>query len=252
MVFLTIACGLSILGSSYCHFVRFSKDIGTNFSLPQNLEIGLWGGSGYYYWGNFDGTGVPPVWQVHFCFPYDDEESEHFDTAFIAARVFSILTPIFAILTSAAVCFIGFKNHRICKVLCVPLLYTTVFQGLTLLIFLSDMCKSSALKFSDYFKDQKCELSTGSKVVIVNTLLFLLSTVMLYEVARRAEQSSKDEDYTPGDDLEKEEKTEVDVEDKKQNGGEKWWWFSKKNKVDDDGVEDGKKGESTPWCGFGF
>mmetsp|Transcript_18548 Transcript_18548/g.28035 ORF Transcript_18548/g.28035 Transcript_18548/m.28035 type:complete len:235 (-) Transcript_18548:205-909(-) len=193
-VFLTVACSLSILGTSLCDFARFPREVGLDILMPRNIEIGFWGRSGYTYWRNYEG-----IWQVGVCYAYTEKNTEVFDSAFTAARVFSILTPIFALVTSLILCSAGYQP-RMMKLLCIPLLLTTLFSGLTLLIFSSAVCDTNNWAWPEYFKRQSCELGSGGIVVIVNTILFFLSTVMLFFMARALESSSEEvPEYIPGD-----------------------------------------------------
>mmetsp|Transcript_23435 Transcript_23435/g.34588 ORF Transcript_23435/g.34588 Transcript_23435/m.34588 type:complete len:224 (+) Transcript_23435:68-739(+) len=190
-VFLTIACGLSVLSVSYCHFVAFPQDIGKGYFLPKKLEIGFWGHSGYALVQDINEN----IWKVDVCYTYSEAASTNIDGTFEAARVFAIMTPIFGIISSILWCCEFLTKSRK-KLLCIPLLLTTIFSGLSLLVFSSNVCNTKNWENFDG-TEQSCILSNGSIIAITNTILYFLSAIMVYV---HASSASDGDEYAPGDD----------------------------------------------------
>mmetsp|Transcript_19749 Transcript_19749/g.29939 ORF Transcript_19749/g.29939 Transcript_19749/m.29939 type:complete len:231 (+) Transcript_19749:106-798(+) len=183
-VLLIVTGALSIFGVSFCHFVVFPEPVTSNEFRPEKVSIGFWGYNHFYFYnGTNSGDSEQEFWRVEGCKAYLDEDADTLDATFQAARVFAILTPIFAILSAILVCTMGnFGNSKVTKCLSGLLLLTTLFSGLSLLFFSSDVCetKNWRPKIAELMEDQTCHLDTGSIIVVVNTILLFLIAVMVY------------------------------------------------------------------------
>jgi len=187
-VILAIASALSLGFLNWCHVVKFPKSVGSTkgMYLSRRITLGFWGHSSYFWqeggpnpWNPEEI--LPTEWKVGACKSYPDyiDDAGTLDAPFQAARVFSILTPIFAVLSTVLVCGVkpfAFGTAR--KLICIPVLLAALSSGLTLLIFLSDVCNSSSWQLIE--QNQTCELDAGAIVAIVNMFLFKLSAILMF------------------------------------------------------------------------
>jgi len=191
-----VVCGLICTG--WCSFVKREIDFQDNSTIvsfctslnqtAQCLDLVNNHGVGFFGW---QGT-VPVDQQV--CFSYTQWINDYgyvtpdVGTMFNAAMGFTFVADFFglmAVFTLAfAACCPMITGHM--KLLSVCFFMATLFQGLTLLIFKSNVCQKGL--FEPYFRgypqlnesvyNVTCKLDQGSKLSVVATILYFCSMLL--------------------------------------------------------------------------
>lgn len=173
--------------------------------IPDQLRVGFWGYTRYY-----TVNGTNNQYLVEGCASFPEEIT--FDSAFVSARVFAIMTPIFTTLSALLVCQMsGATDKRVNYCLCAPLLLATIFSGLSLLVFSSFICETKNWDLEGYMGNQRCILGPGAIIVIVNTILLFIATVLVFLTPRgdyESGEEEKDAEDKPAEEDEEEPKKE--------------------------------------------
>ncbi|KAL7547919.1 hypothetical protein ACHAWF_012213 [Thalassiosira exigua] len=161
-VFAITAFVLMWLGTMRCDFVKFVSTSGA--SGPVTLRFGIW----YYQFWSFVAS-ADGIFRFESCHGYPD--SVQLDDAWRAARSFSVITVILALImfVTAAIMACVHDPHKSTKSWMAPMyMLTALCEGLMLLLLQSNVCKNNSLvrilpviTFPD-----TCSLSTGANLCI--------------------------------------------------------------------------------------
>eukprot|EP00581_Thalassiosira_minuscula_P009426 CAMPEP_0183707732 /NCGR_PEP_ID=MMETSP0737-20130205/4225_1 /TAXON_ID=385413 /ORGANISM="Thalassiosira miniscula, Strain CCMP1093" /LENGTH=219 /DNA_ID=CAMNT_0025935461 /DNA_START=146 /DNA_END=802 /DNA_ORIENTATION=- len=187
IVFAITAFVLMWIGTLRCGFVKFTSTSGT--SEPISLQFGIW----YYQFFSVVFT-VDGAFAFESCHGYPDWVS--LDGSWKAARAFSVLTFIFSIIVLVTACVSACAiagTGRITFAWEAPVfLMVALFQGLTLLLLNSNVCKNNLLiqdvttKYPDIGFPDTCSLDTGAKLSISAMVFFFVASVSAF-LAHKAE-----------------------------------------------------------------
>jgi len=188
------------IGTFRCNFIQFAATSGT--SDPISFELGIW----YYrYWDLVLSTSGNFI--LESCHGYDDYVE--MDDSWKAARAFSILTIIFAIIILVAICISACANSRnVTSAWEAPLyILTAISEGLTLLFLNSNACRKDFLVQIDETAlnnlgagvsfPETCSMGAGAKFTISSTVFFFVAAVSSY-VAHGAEKGEIKEEEEAG------------------------------------------------------
>ena len=117
------------------------------------------------------------------CVSYPDGVEE--DSYWQTAKAFSIIAPIWGVFSWCTILLAG-KNPTMAKVIGLLLMLATLFQGLTLLIFKSDLCDASSNQlFEEKYPlrqasgllttEDRCDIGRSAAVSIAATCLWFLA-----------------------------------------------------------------------------
>lgn len=210
LLFTVVAFCCMWAGSIRCNFLKFD---GTDSSgQPFAMELGLWYYA-YYTWViQASGSGLTlSAYQYATCNTY--EQYTPIDPTWKTAQAFAIITFIFGLFTLVSVCVTscvtncysrenGFATtYGWTAPLC---LFTTISQGLVLLLLSSSACNSKVLfglggrqTWNATF-NEKCSLSTGANLVISAVVFWFCAAVASF-MAHMFEQKESAGDEGVGD-----------------------------------------------------
>lgn len=180
------------IGSINCNFVKFTDTSGT--SEPISLQFGIWY---YQFWSLVYSASGTFVFES--CHGYPD--SIELDSSWKAARAFSILAFISAIIVLIAACMsLCGSNPGKSYVWEAPVYaMTAFFQGLTLLLLNSNACNGNTMvqsldpSLSNVTFPDTCSMDTGAKLSISATVFFFASSVASF-LAHKAEKAVMEEE----------------------------------------------------------
>ena len=179
------AVALSVGSVSWCEFVEFELPGGATpaFGAWRYQSFALVTVNGDLY--KVDGCGsMPNDWDL--------------DTKWMSSRVFGILAPLMGILAGLAL----LKSAKLSAIL---FFFTTMFQGLTLLLLKSDLCSVETnpafASYQDALGDvSDCKIGRSAVVSIVGTAFFFLAGVLaLMSGVSASKEDSDDEVPASGD-----------------------------------------------------
>ena len=200
-IFSTAAFICGLYSSWYCSFVSREIEFAPEFDLESACAMGLGNGVvcttllekhgiGFYAWEAV----VPEDNTV--CLSYTQfipnlgvYVTPDFDTKFNSAKAFAITADVLGGCAWFTLMFAGCCPISQPRLKCLGFYFTlaTLFQGLTLLIFKSSVCKVGF--FEDYFEedtilkeaveDVSCSLDTGSKMAVAATVLYFVCSCMI-------------------------------------------------------------------------
>ena len=191
--FAVIAFFLAWKGSLGCEFVQFTllptnSNNATVDDEPITVHFGIWYRQSVEFYNYTDSTGGGGYYKVSTCEDYD--ESIVIDPSWMAARAFSVLVLILgglALLLALATCCcpnhvqvtnIGRLNGSI-------YLLVTIFQGLTLIVLPSKLCRNNDYiqqkmghDIVEYTFPEECNISEDAKCIISATVFWFLAGVL--------------------------------------------------------------------------
>lgn len=159
---------------SWCQFVRF-----TSPDYDKDIFFGIW----HYQWFSVLSTTNPPTVGFYTtCHSYP--EAQDIDSKWKSVQAFSIIAPVFGFFSCIALCCsVSSKVPAKCGALL--LFLTTLFQGLQLLVFQSNMCdkaKNTILTVVDNLTvgtwEDKCSLTWGTNCAIAATCMYFVAMLM--------------------------------------------------------------------------
>mmetsp|Transcript_15814 Transcript_15814/g.26989 ORF Transcript_15814/g.26989 Transcript_15814/m.26989 type:complete len:224 (+) Transcript_15814:39-710(+) len=193
-----------------CAFLSFTSDTST-FSQPITVHFGIWS---YQFWTVATSTGGSVIFETCHRYPGDVEV----DGSWKAARAFSTLTLIFGgvflLINLIASCIHPTRNTSPLE--STAFLLASIFQGLSLLLLNSSLCKNNAILYtlqSDMSKlgnpaiefPETCSLSMGANCAIAAIVFWALAACMsgMSRVAERREKEESEitEPFIPGENL---------------------------------------------------
>lgn len=180
-----VAITCSLLSSFWCEMVEFhSVSIFGKQSGP-NLQFGLWGKRTVdFYVDNSSTNGQATIYAKDKCTKY--ETNENMDTKWKTARAFSIISPVLGVLSTGAGLVTSDSNH-IRMIGIFLMVFVTLFQGLTLLVFRSNLCERLPLLDESplYYAllvllyPNSCVMAGGTIANIVSIIFWFLTGVTM-------------------------------------------------------------------------
>lgn len=192
IIFAVTAFCLMWAGSIRCNFLKFDSVSGTDESFT--MELGMW----YYsYWSLLLNNSGLYVFES--CNTYPDFTVV--DPTWKAAQAFGIITFILGVLVLVVTCVSGCtaasgrdNGFALTHAWESPLyLFTSICQGLVLLLLSSNACNSNVLlglggkELRGVTFTETCSISTGAKLVISATVFWFSAAVSSF-LAHRAEK----------------------------------------------------------------
>ncbi|KAL7540070.1 hypothetical protein ACHAXR_009852 [Thalassiosira sp. AJA248-18] len=195
-MFAVTAFILMWMGSIRCNFIKFTAISGA--SEPISLEFGIWY---YQFWSIV--TSVDGKYIFETCHGYPD--SMPIDSNWKAARAFSVMTFIFALvvfITSIiSACAPNSDKLSTRGWMAPAYLLTSFCQGLTLLILSSNACKDNILVQRETVGNidwpDTCSLAMGANLCISATVLWFAAGLASY-AAHKAEKEEANEEVDAG------------------------------------------------------
>jgi len=192
VIFAITAFILMWIGDLRCNFIKFTSTSGS----PEPLSAGF----GMWYYRFFSVVYSVDGWfAFESCHGYPDYVT--IDGSWMAARTFSILTFIFAMIVLIAACFSSCTTLHSGKLIFAweaPLyLLTALCQGLTLLFLSSSVCKNNTFiqdlsnKYPHITFPDTCSLDTGAKLSISAMVFFFAASVSAF-FAHKAEKEERE------------------------------------------------------------
>jgi hypothetical protein len=223
VVFSMTAFLLMWIGSLRCNFVQFNVISG--YSEPLSLQFGMWR---LRTW-TFAAT-VDAAYLIEGCGSYPD--GIDIDPSWKAARAFSIMAFIFGLFVLIGSCVAGCaiisdRGIKTYGVLAPGYLLTAIFQGLTLLLLNSNVCRDNglvkeAMDLTRVTFTDVCSIGQGAKLIISATVFWFAAAFTSFAARHfeKAESGVVEEEEEQGDNLEKPEELKAEQAESGQAGEE--------------------------------